>query len=861
MKSLKFLKRSWDLSAGAAIFVLWGFVAFLLWTNYVSRLELQNAAMGELKQDIDKRATAVSYFFSERKNDIKNLVSSSVFSTYFECRSPDMSPKSGLETCRIAVAGEFQKLIDEKLLDEDRIYTRFVFLADDGEILVDARSVEATPSMGRNWADLLTPDFSGIRIIVEHEEQTLGTMLSCPCRVKGQYAGQIVAWVSPVPIYKHLVKDDRGSLKRSISLVSTKGQYYPPIEDLFGYTLSGPLQLKGSETATTRHVRATNASGREEKILVNSAAVKGTPFTLVSLCSARNVFGRTAPHHLLLGMGALALLVLGGMGLAWEIKARNLVLQTRLEDAAKREREVEEKNAQLETEIGERNRVEKALRASEEKYRAVVDHADEAIFIVQDGLIRFPNPRALELTGYSKEEFEKLSLLDLIHPGRREAIGEKDLRKLRGEEPIDNHRFPTVNKAGETRWLQLNSVPSAWEGKPATLNFVRDITIQHNLEAQLLHAQKMEAVGTLAGGIAHDFNNLLQAIQGYAELLLLDKLPRDPAYRPLNQIFSAANRGSELTRQLLTFSQKIDSKPRQIDLNEQVRQSVELLGRTIPKMIAIELDLAPDLGPLDADPAQLEQVLINLAVNSRDAMPGGGTITVRTRRLVLDENFCRAHMGSKPGEYLCLSFSDTGHGMDKETMVHIFEPFYSTKGVGRGTGLGLAMVYGIVKSHGGYITCDSRPGEGTTFRIYLPLAREGEAVEAENAPPEFNGAATGRVLLVDNDDFTKDFGLQILTRFGYEVVCARDGESALELYRDRWKSIDLVVLDLLMPNMSGKTCLEKMRQINPEVRAVLASGYSPDGAVSGVAALGARGFIHKPYEIKQMIQMLRAAML
>jgi len=255
------------------------------------------------------------------------------------------------------------------------------------------------------------------------------------------------------------------------------------------------------------------------------------------------------------------------------------------------------------------------------------------------------------------------------------------------------------------------------------MNFVavkRDITEQLALSRQLLQAQKMEAIGTLAGGIAHDFNNLLQVTLGYSELLLAEKREDDPEYADLSKILQSARSGAELVQRLLTFSRKVEPKPVPLNLNRRILQVEKLLRRTIPKMIHIQLDLSDDLADINADPTQMEQVLMNLAVNARDAMPDGGKLAISTRNVSLDEEYCRVRAGAKPGEYVLLTVSDTGYGMDKATIDHIFEPFYTTKELGRGTGLGLAMVYGIVKQHGGYISCYSEVEHGTTFNVYFP---------------------------------------------------------------------------------------------------------------------------------------------
>ena len=505
--------------------------------------------------------------------------------------------------------------------------------------------------------------------------------------------------------------------------------------------------------------------------------------------------------------------------------------------------------------ITERKRMEEALQLSEEKYRSVVANANDAIFIAQDGMIKFPNPSALDITGISAEEYATTPFINLIHPEDREMVIERHKQRLNGEEVQNNYSFRILNKAGEELWVQLNAVLIKWEERPAVLCFMRDITPQRRLEAQFQQAQKMEAVGTLAGGIAHDFNNLLQTVLGYAEILLHEEVGKSIS-QELQQIKRAAQRGAELTQQILTFGRKVQSKLRPVDLNIEVRQVQKLLQRTIPKMIHVELRLTDDLGVINADPAQMEQILMNLSVNAKDAMPEGGKLIIGTKNIFLDESYCSGNLEAHPGEHVLLTVSDTGHGMKKETLEHIFEPFYTTKGVGKGTGLGLAMVYGIVKSHGGHIQCFSQPGKGTTFSVYFPVIEDRITIEG---PVEEKILVGGKetILLVDDEKPIQELGERILLRSGYTVLKASDGESALEIYRRGDERIDLVILDLIMPGMGGKKCLEKILEINPKAKVVIASGYSPDVTSDNPIETGAKAFVPKPFNINQMLQVVR----
>lgn len=379
---------------------------------------------------------------------------------------------------------------------------------------------------------------------------------------------------------------------------------------------------------------------------------------------------------------------------------------------------------------------------------------------------------------------------------------------------------------------------------------------QEHLRSQLYQAQKMEAVGTLAGGIAHDFNNLLQVILGYSELLLAEKTEDDPERADLRTIHQAAHSGAELVRSLLMFTRRGESKPIVINLNRQIERTEKLLRRAIPKMIEIRLELADDLQNVSADPAQIEQILMNLAVNASDAMAHGGTLKILTANAYLDERYCRLHPETSPGEHVLLSVSDTGEGMTEETQEHIFEPFFSTKEIGRGTGLGLAMVYGIVQQHGGSIRCVSEVNSGTRFEIYFPAVRAA-AEPSETLYRKMPAGGTETILVVDDEYPVRDLAHRTLGRAGYRVLTAVDGPQALELFRENRDDISLVILDLIMPSMGGAECLAELLKIDPDVKVLIASGYSGEVTEGEAIQRGARGFLGKPFQREELLQQVR----
>ena len=374
-----------------------------------------------------------------------------------------------------------------------------------------------------------------------------------------------------------------------------------------------------------------------------------------------------------------------------------------------------------------------------------------------------------------------------------------------------------------------------------------------------VQAQKMEAIGTLAGGVAHDFNNILQAILGNISLLLYD-LGNDEHrhYGKLKQIEKSGQRATDLVRQLLTFSRKGETQPRPLSLNFEVKEVKKLLSSTIPKMIDIELELDPKLRTIDADPVQVNQILMNLAVNARDAMPDGGKLVVGTENVVLDEDFCRNHPGLKPGWHVMLWVSDTGHGMEKSTKDHVFEPFFTTKESGKGTGLGLSTVYGIVKSHRGHIVCESERGAGTKFSVYFPaLSKAGEDLEEPKRKETISTRGTETILFVDDETDTRQYGKDLLEQQGYTVLTAGSGEAALEIFAQERKHIDLVILDLIMAGMGGKRCLNEILKLEPETKVLIITGYAESEAVKEALHAGAREILTKPFRSDEIAQMIR----
>jgi len=440
--------------------------------------------------------------------------------------------------------------------------------------------------------------------------------------------------------------------------------------------------------------------------------------------------------------------------------------------------------------------------------------------------------------------------------------GHVHIRRHMNVPVFDGQRIAIVagvgNKATDYDEVDVRQLRLLISGMLAVIQRQNAEQDRQKLEVQLRQAQKMEAIGTLAGGIAHDFNNLLQAMQGYTELLLIDKTPAHPDFRALSQIGQAIRRGSDLTRQMLTFSRKVEARLESIELNTLIENLVSMLEHTIDRMIAIQLSLEPALLNIRADKGQIEQVIMNLVVNAKDAMPEGGKLDIATANITVGPTAADADFESLPGRYVQLTVADTGSGMAPDTLKNIYDPFFTTKAPGKGTGLGLAMVYGIVKAHGGRITCHSAPGKGTRFVICLPALDRDDSLTAEPSPAlPVGGRET--ILIVDDEEFIRDLGERILTRFGYRVVTAQTAEQALDIVGGGW-SIDLVILDLIMPGMGGRSGLARLLADFPGLPVIVASGYSMDTSVAGLLTQGAKGFIHKPFQLVEMLRLVRGVL-
>jgi len=517
---------------------------------------------------------------------------------------------------------------------------------------------------------------------------------------------------------------------------------------------------------------------------------------------------------------------------------------------------------ELSREIVQRIQAEQELGHEKQKFEFVSEYAPVGMVMIgENGEFQYINRKFKELFGYELTEIPTgRDWFRKAYPDpryRHEAISSW-IEGFKKSEPGEALAKMFTVKCKDER----EKITRFRAAKLDTGQYVmtcEDVTERTRLEEQLRQAHKMEAVGTLASGIAHDFNNMLQIIFGYAEMLLTDTEESGAGRQELRAICQAAQRGADLVKRILTFSRKVGTEFQPTDLNHEVQEVRKLLSRTIPKMIDIDMHLADDLKRINADRSQVEQLLINLAVNAKDAMFAGGKLVIETRNVTLDQEYCRTCHEVLSGDYVQLVVWDTGHGMENHVLERIFEPFFTTKKPGEGTGLGLPMVFGIVKMHNGHITCHSESGGGARFNVYFPImACEVEAEVSEEPSAPVGGSET--ILVVDDEELIGELAKKLLSRSGYNVLTAGSGPEAIELYKKERANISLVILDLIMPDMGGRQCLEELLRIDPQVKALIASGFAIDGETKGFLDEKARGMVTKPFNVRALLQSVRHAL-
>ncbi len=501
--------------------------------------------------------------------------------------------------------------------------------------------------------------------------------------------------------------------------------------------------------------------------------------------------------------------------------------------------------------ITEQKKAEEALRREKDRAQRYLDIAGVMLVAIDaDQRVTLINRKGCEILGYSEYEIIGKNWFDVFIPDEtRETARSVYKRLIRGgTQQLQYYENPVVTKDKKTRMIAWhNTILSNEAGKIlGTLSSGEDITERKHLEEQLYQSQKMEAIGRLAGGIAHDFNNLLTAIIGYSEILSKQPDITLKTRNYIKEIKKSAQRAATLTQQLLAFSRKQILQPKILNLNTLLKSTRDMLQRLIGEHIDIELSLSSKLGMIKADPGKIEQVIINLSVNARDAMPLGGNLSVKTRNVCLDDAYCELHKGARPGNYVLFQVSDTGKGIEPEAMKHLFEPFYTTKDIGKGTGLGLATVYGIVRQSGGYIDVQSKMGIGTSVEIYLPQVDGKKVDHKREHVPLATTIGSETILFVEDDDMVRNMVTAILEEFGYHVIEAENGAEAMKASQGK-KNINLMITDVVMPGISGPDLVKKIAVQHPNMKVLYISGYTDDAIVNHGFPDENTPFLQKPF--------------
>jgi len=835
-------------AAGVALVAM---VGYLLVLNYRSATTVRENLLRQHAQQAQLHAVALGHLLSSAEKDLRNLAESREVAAFFENRDLGMSMEYGLALSLVPIQQRLAALAEPPQPGEERPFLRVALLDVDGSVLADSGGPGEAAWTGMAAA---SGDVDGVRLSAD------GTRLTASraYRFKGRHAGRLVGWLRPASVLHTLA-----------GLATTEGSSFYILDA--GGAPYEPDGAAGGGPVLPRRIRAIPPDGRmvelgggltDDRDLVDLVALRvpvpGQPFTVLDVDRTADLVGDLSPTAGVLNLTVAVAAVLGVLLLAIFLNTKSLVLQARLDESLVREREVAEKNRALEREMAERQR----LQAAHALLAVAVDQAAEAIAVTDPaGLVEYVNPAFERISGFASADLRGRPLVELYGAPDSNEVRKAVLEAL-ADGPLWKGDLPSRRKDGETFDAQV--IISAVRGASGEiLNILlvgRDVTEEKRMREQLRHRQKLEAVGTLAGGVAHDFNNLLTAINGYAGLALEELREGDPVREDVEEIQKAGARAADLTRQLLAFSRKQVLKPQVVALDSAVAGVEKLLRRLIGEHIELVTSASEGLWRVRVDPGQLEQILVNLAVNARDAMPGGGRLTIATSNVVLGETETRGFADGSPGDFVRLAVSDTGLGMDERTITHIFEPFFTTKEQGKGTGLGLSTVYGIVRQSRGFVSVRSAPGQGSTFEIFLP--RETAVPAPVPAPaPAVERPRSGRpsetVLVVEDERQVRNLLSSQLSAEGYTVLAAADGREALTLAEHHSGQIDLLLSDVVMPQMGGPELARAFLARHPETRVVFMSGYADEAVARHGELEQAAAFVQKPWQLPELAGTLR----
>ncbi len=842
----------WAMLVAAAGILI--FTAFLLLTNYRSQLKLRDTALERFKHNTEQRANALGHFFSELLDDLQDLTGSRAVSVYFENQALGMSMAYGLHASLLSVEQKFHSLIERRTYHGKRVFKSIIMVDRTGDVLVT--STRGFPHrLGRNFIDPRIKAQDNVSVLMLDRNSF---MYSNPILFKNQVVALLVAWIDPGCLNEYMVQEKEGKHSATGAIVVDGRLTFhnadtfklPERElDLLGQIPVGEIQ---------RLDLIQGQAGGEEHLALKMPVI-GTNLAYIGLISAEDVFGRTAPWNNIAALAAILAVLFCGLIFFWRQNTMKLVLQAHLDEAAKREKEIAQTNLDLQTQIEKRRRIGDRLRESELRFRSLVESINDWFWEVDtNGVYTYVGPQIKTLLGYDPEEALGKSAFDFMPPQEGRRI-RKIFQDLAADcSPILLLENTLVHKQGHEVVVQSSGLPIYDpQGKFVGYRGMdRDITEKLKLEERLQQAQKMESIGTLAGGIAHDFNNILHIMIGNAELALDDVPESNTAYANIEEIKKAGLRASGIVKQLLSFSRESGDELRPIDIVSVIRDALDLLRATIPTTIDVRRNL-PDIDEtVIADPNQINQVIMNLCINAAQAMDdSGGIIEVSAEKVVLDDS-CEEKIPELPEDnYIKVTVSDTGSGIDPEFIDRIFDPYFTTRQVGQGSGMGLAVVHGIVKSHGGAVTVDSEVGKGSAFHLYFPLADEKIGKGASMTMQIQRG--NENILFVDDEISIVNMMERNLSRLGYHLETMVDPEEAMELFQSKSDQIDLVITDMTMPQMTGIQLCEALRQIRPDLPIILCTGHSDLIDEEKAQQLGIAAYVMKPIAKQEMSRIIR----
>ncbi|MGA2733501.1 MAG: response regulator [Syntrophobacteraceae bacterium] len=904
VQSFQLWPRTKSVTMTLAALLLIAFLTLLMGKNYLSQKEVQRFALADLGRNLDKRAETISYFFSERRNDLKNLAASSEVGAFFENKALGMTMEYGLRASLAIISETFRQVLEERKLGHEKIYTRIAFLEASGELLLDSSLSDQSQHVGTAMREYLTPDASVPQIIVETGAGLSKVLISAPCYLKHRYAGQIVAWLPMQTLYDHFIPQSGGSSSRGDFLFyGTEGSILPlqllyrnphllascqslieeglqcrpresafrtstgekPVQSESGFILPRPSdpQMQGPE----QHERLLRISEKGKELIAVRASVLDTQFFLVNILPEDEIIGTAQPRHLPMALGALSFALLGGLGIMWRINSRNLLLQTQLEETTRREQALEEVNHELHREIAEREKAESAVRKSEKSYRDLFENITDSIYTHDlDGRFLTVNPAVVSSLGYPREEIVGRPVADFMHPRLREAFYREYLPLMRSRGWF-NDTVLFLGSDGARHYFECRNSLVEEEGVGIYVRGSgRDITVRELHEQELRIAKEAAEAASRAksqflANMSHEIRTPMNGVLGMTELLLgtdLDEKQQNIAKTVLRSGESLLGVLNDILDYSKIEAGKLELESIDFDLRESVEEVMQLFAESAhQKGLELLCQLDEDVPTaLQGDPGRLRQILVNLLGNAVK-FTERGEVLVRVSALQREQDYGR----------LCFEVHDTGIGIDPEIREHIFEAFSQADGTTTrrygGTGLGLAICKQLCEMMGGEISVESTPGKGSTFRFTVRLKVRPLPLQPKVASHvDLKGI---RVLIVDDNATNRNIVHHQVLFYGMRSGCAENGQNALEMLKKSAAMGDpykLAILDMMMPGMSG---LELARAIKADpatasVQLIVLTSVSQDYDSGAMHRYGISAYLTKPIRQSQLYHCIASAL-